>query len=137
MLYPGFAYRTNVIIHKFYEIFFHFLPSIIFDFILKLQGTKPIMVKIAKKIKIAAKSGEYFALREYNFEANNMRMLCKCLKQTKDDESFNCDVSKVNWDNYVETFLLGIRKFILKDDISSMTTARKKIRRYKICFFFY
>ncbi|XP_037911216.1 putative fatty acyl-CoA reductase CG5065 isoform X2 [Hermetia illucens] len=53
MLYPHFDFRTNRLMHRFYETFFHLLPAYVFDIILKWQGSKPIMMKIAKKLQIS------------------------------------------------------------------------------------
>lgn len=57
MLYPNFCFRTNRIIHTFYEWFYHFLPAMMFDVLLRLQGTKPFLLKIAKRYKAAADTG--------------------------------------------------------------------------------
>lgn len=57
MLYPNFSYRTNRVIHTFYEWFYHFLPAILFDVLLRLRGTKPFLFKIAKRYKAAADTG--------------------------------------------------------------------------------
>lgn len=57
MLYPNFSYRTNRVIHTFYELFYHFLPAIFFDVLLRFKGTKPFLLKIAKRYKAAADTG--------------------------------------------------------------------------------
>lgn len=57
MLYPNFSYRTNRAIHTFYEMFYHFLPAMLFDVLLRLKGTKPFLLKIAKRYKAAADTG--------------------------------------------------------------------------------
>lgn len=57
MLYPNFSYRTNRLVHRFYEIFFHFLPAILYDYYLKYQGLKPLFFNIAKRYKAAADTG--------------------------------------------------------------------------------
>lgn len=40
--YPGFSFRTNRVIHKFCEIFFHFFPAYVVDLLLRAQGQKPM-----------------------------------------------------------------------------------------------
>lgn len=128
MMYPNFSFRTNYHIHKFYEIFFQFLPAYLFDIVLRVQGAKPIMMKISHKIAIAAKIGEYFALRNFVFGNKNMRMLSAVVKECEDGKDFNCDISDMNWDQYVETYSLGIRKYVLKDDMDSMSAARSRVK---------
>lgn len=43
---------------------------------------------------------------------------------------FYFDVRTIDWKSYFDTYILGARKFILKDDISSLTVARKNLTRY-------
>lgn len=57
MLYPNFSYRTNRVVHRFYELFFHFLPALLYDIYLKYAGMKPILYNIAKRYKAAADTG--------------------------------------------------------------------------------
>lgn len=58
MLYPGFSYRTNRTMHRIIELIYHFAPAYVFDMILRVQGAKPIMAKIAKRFQMAADTGE-------------------------------------------------------------------------------
>ncbi|XP_044739879.1 putative fatty acyl-CoA reductase CG5065 [Chrysoperla carnea] len=129
--YPGFTYRTNRIVHKFCEIFCHMIPAFVLDILLRVQGGKPIMLKIAKKFKAAAKTGEFFALNEWHFHTKNIKSLIYDLRtHTSDHEEFECDITNgFEWDPYVKSYMLGIRKYVLKDDIDSLPNARKRLQR--------
>uniref|UniRef100_A0A1B0D6L7 Fatty acyl-CoA reductase n=1 Tax=Phlebotomus papatasi TaxID=29031 RepID=A0A1B0D6L7_PHLPP len=129
MLYPGFSYRTNRLVHKIVELFLHFLPAYIFDLILRAQGSKPLMMKIAKRFQAAANTGEFFAMHEWIFDNGNFRQLMRTVKEAKDGQEFNCDMTNMDWDSYVESYMLGIRQFVLKDGLESMKKARKKLNR--------
>lgn len=130
MLYPDYTYRTNLFVHWLYEIFLHYLPAIIFDFMLRLQGKKQFMYKIAKRFKLAADTGTYFAMHEWNFDTRNLRRIMRASRETQvDSHEFNCDMSSMDWDKYMEKYMLGIRTYVLKDDISSLPQARKKLQR--------
>lgn len=59
MLYPNFAYRTWRPIHMFYEHFYHFLPAICYDILMRIKGLKPICFTIAKRYKAAADTGNF------------------------------------------------------------------------------
>lgn len=130
MMYPNYKYTTNLFVHWLYEIFLHYLPAIIFDFMLRMQGKKPFMYKIAKRFKLAADTGTYFAMHEWNFETKNLRRLMQAARETQlDAHEFNCDMSDMDWDAYMEKYMLGIRTFVLNDDISSLPGARKKLKQ--------
>lgn len=88
------------------------------------------MMKIARRFKLAAETGTFFAMHEWNFETRNLRQIIMAAKQTQlDADEFNCDMSNMDWDKYVETYMLGIRNYVLKDDMSSMKSARLKVKR--------
>lgn len=128
MMYPGFSYRKNRFMHKIIELFFHFLPAYLFDIILSLQGSKPIMMKIAKRFQKAANTGEFFAMHEWIFENGNLKQLAANVRSMKDGNEFTCDMSNMDWDNYVANYMLGIRKYVLKDGLESMEQARSKVK---------
>lgn len=73
--------------------------------------------------------GEFFAMHEWNFDTKNLQELIHTTKQAKDGNEFNSDMSKMDWDSYVETYMLGIRKYVLKDELESLPSARRKLVR--------
>lgn len=129
-MYPKFRYTTTRPIHFLYEIFLHFLPAFLTDLVLRMQGKKPIMLKISKRFKMAADTGEYFSMHEWNFGVNNINKMTRAAQETQlDANEFNCDISTLDWDAYLEKYILGIRQFVLKDDMSSLSKARKKLKK--------
>lgn len=128
MLYPRFRYRTNLFIHRIIEFFLHFLPAYIFDIILRIQGKKPFMMKIARRFQKAGETGAFFASHEWIFENGNLRKLIGNVKMMKDGNEFNCDMSNLDWDAYVGNYILGIRKYVLKDGLESLENARQKLK---------
>ncbi|KAJ9591141.1 hypothetical protein L9F63_002296, partial [Diploptera punctata] len=126
MWYPGFTFRTNRLVHKICASLFHFLPAFIADLILRLQGAKPIMMKIAKKFQLAAKTGEFFSLHEWKFHCENLQAL---MRDAQDKTTFNVDISHMEWDTYVKYYMLGIRKYVLKDSSDTIPSAKKKLQK--------
>lgn len=128
MLYPHFTYRKNRFVHFFYEIFLHFLPAYLYDFVLRYKGMKPIMFKIAKRYKMAADTGEFFAMHEWNFECGNVKELINELDVAADGAEFACDVKRLDWDEYLKNYVCGIRKYVLKDDLKTLNSARRTVK---------
>ncbi|PSN30813.1 putative fatty acyl-CoA reductase [Blattella germanica] len=126
MWYPGFTFRTNRIVHKICESLFHFLPAFVADLLLRLQGATPIMMKISKKFQLAAKTGEFFSLHEWKFHRDNVSAL---IRDAQDKSVFNVDVSQMEWDTYVKYYMLGIRKYVLKDSSDTIPSARRKLQK--------
>lgn len=86
------------------------------------------MLKLCKRFRLAAATGEFFALHEWKFSCENQISLSKDMS-VEDRMKFSTDISKLNWDDYVKTFLLGIRKYVLKESLDSLPLAMKKLNR--------
>lgn len=130
LMYPDFFYTKSRFVHLVYEAFFHFLPAIAFDLMLRVQGKRPIMLKLAKRFKMAADVGKYFVLHEWEFQNKNVQRIIRAARETQlDAQEFNCDLTHMDWDSYIEKYMMGIRTFVLKDSIESLAKARKKLQR--------
>lgn len=75
--------------------------------------------------------GEFFAMHEWEFEVTNVHELINEIKKAHDRDEFSCDVAKVNWDQYLKMFVLGIRKYILKDDDTTLEKSRNTLNMYE------
>ncbi|XP_070154143.1 putative fatty acyl-CoA reductase CG5065 isoform X3 [Polyergus mexicanus] len=129
MWYPDFTFRTNKFIHAIMVAMLHFLPAFIIDLILRVRGYKPIMMKITKRFERAAKTGEFFAINEWKFCADNMTKLVKFVKASGHCNDFNVDIKSLDWDTYLHQYMLGIRKYILKDNPDTLNNARSRLLR--------
>lgn len=69
-------------------------------------------------------------MHEWTFETTNVMELLNEVSAAKDCNDFRLDISTMNWDEYIKHYMLGIRKYVLKDDISTFRSARKQITKY-------
>lgn len=88
------------------------------------------MVNIQKRLQGGLDLLQYYTTKEWNFTNKKIVEICSKLDPSE-KECFNTDVKSVQWETYVRDMLLGTRKFILKDDMSSMPKARRHLNRYK------
>jgi fatty acyl-CoA reductase len=71
---------------------------------------------------------KYFGDKEWSFHDTNIRSLLD--KLTPEDSAiFNFDIKQINWTEYLENCVKGVRQYVLKDDFSTLPKARK---RYKM-----
>nr|XP_012221034.1 PREDICTED: putative fatty acyl-CoA reductase CG5065 [Linepithema humile]XP_012221035.1 PREDICTED: putative fatty acyl-CoA reductase CG5065 [Linepithema humile]XP_012221036.1 PREDICTED: putative fatty acyl-CoA reductase CG5065 [Linepithema humile]XP_012221037.1 PREDICTED: putative fatty acyl-CoA reductase CG5065 [Linepithema humile]XP_012221038.1 PREDICTED: putative fatty acyl-CoA reductase CG5065 [Linepithema humile] len=129
MWYPDFTFRTNKFIHTIIVATLHFLPAFIVDLILRMRGDKPIMMKITKRFESAAKTGEFFATNEWKFYVDNMTKLVKFVEISGDCKNFDLDIRNLDWNTYLHQYMLGIRKYILKDNPDTLNNARNRLSR--------
>ncbi|CAH1107706.1 unnamed protein product [Psylliodes chrysocephalus] len=130
--YPGFTYRTSKTTHIVCATLFQIIPSVILDVYLCCVGKKPIMLKISKKFYDALLAGSHFSTNEWRFEDSTMRSLIKAVNAAPDGKYFETDIDDSNgfsWEEYVKNFNLGVRQYILKDDLSSLEQAKIKLNR--------
>lgn len=129
MWYPNFSHTTSRAINTFWEISLHFLPAFLYDLILRAQGRKTIMMKLARRFKMAAITGEYFANHEWQFVITQMTALHSAAESTVDSSVFPHWPANFTWEEYIGAYMMGIRKFILKDSTESLPYARTKLKR--------
>ncbi|KAI4454750.1 male sterility protein 2-related [Holotrichia oblita] len=128
--YPGFSYTTNRLMHYIYSVICQTLPACMFDLILYCTKRKPMMYKISRKFDKALEQGSFFSLNEWDFHTTTVKELYQAVESAEDGDNFNINMSQekgFDWDPYVKDFMLGIRQYVLKDDLSSLPKARVKM----------
>lgn len=84
-------------------------------------------MKVTKRFEKAAKVGQFFTINEWKFQVDNMRDLAKNVKVANDANNFNVDISTLDWDSYMHQYMLGIRKYVLKDNPDTLSEARSRL----------
>lgn len=96
------------------------------------------MVKVQDKLSKAVECLEYFTTHQWSFKNDNVRNLLQHLSPT-DRSTFQFDVSTIEWNEYVERYVLGFREFLFKQSPTSLPVSRKQMSRWVhvarlICF---
>jgi fatty acyl-CoA reductase len=71
---------------------------------------------------------KYFSVRDWKYHNSNVRSLLGKLTP-EDRDIFNSDIKQLNWNEYIETCVKGVRQHILKDDMSTLPFARKRYQK--------
>ena len=87
-----------------------------------------VKVHFYKKADRAISCLNFYMLRQWRFISENSIRLFEQLPPA-DRATFYFDVREIDWKKYVTDYVLGTRKFILKDDLSSLPIARRNLRR--------
>lgn len=91
------------------------------------------MFKLSKKMNQALEAGSFFSTNEWTFGSSSYQSLIEAVSHAEDCEEFTVDLTLgqgFDWDQYVGDYLKGVRQFILKDEMSSLPAARKKLNRF-------
>ena len=126
--YPGLTIRSNRFLHNVFVLLDHYMPAYIFDTISALTGGNRMMVRIYEKLHKATEQLVFFATRQWQFKSTNIRDLQEQLSEV-DQKTFCFDAKQIHWPQYLEDYYLGIRRYILKEENSTIPAARKNLKR--------
>jgi len=128
MWYPGGGFKSNLLVHKIDVVLYHYLPAYFLDFLARLSGRPPMLVRLYAKAHRAMSCLDFFTTHEWRFISENSIHLLEKMSP-EDRRVFYFDVRTIDWASYLETYALGTRRFILKDDPSTLPAARRHLRR--------
>ncbi|XP_022378428.1 fatty acyl-CoA reductase 2 [Enhydra lutris kenyoni] len=127
---PHADFTTNLIISQYWNAVSHRAPAIIYDFYLRLTGRKPRMTKVMNRLLRTVSMLEYFVNRSWEWSTYNTEMLMSELSP-EDQRVFNFDVRQLNWLEYIENYVLGIKKYLLKEDMAGIPEAKQHLKRLR------
>lgn len=126
--YPCGSFTNKKRLDDFYRITLHYIPGYVVDFITKICGGKPVIVKIFKKFDQAASVLKAFTSKQWKFSYDNRLMLMNELMTDEDRRLFNCDIKSLDWEQFCRGYVLGVRKFMLKEPMSNLNRARTNLK---------
>ncbi|XP_043288458.1 uncharacterized protein [Venturia canescens] len=133
--YPGGSLTSNKFYHHLRVLLFHLLPAYFLDTILVLMAQKPFLVRIQTKVTAGLELLVYYTTKQWDFRNNCLLELEKQMSP-EDRDTFFTDSRNIDWDEYMKMYILGTRKFCLKDDPSTLPQARKVFQYLRIADFF-
>lgn len=71
---------------------------------------------------------EYFSMQQWDFQTDNMDALWDKLSK-KDKEIYFFDMSKLDWDLFLQHYFRGIRQYLLKDPLETIPEALVRWKR--------
>ncbi|XP_003743167.1 fatty acyl-CoA reductase 1 [Galendromus occidentalis] len=108
----------------------HYVPVRIIDFGLRCARRQSNAFRLYQRLSNSMYLLEFFATNEWNFINTNTQKLFESLHPS-DKAEFNFDVRTIDWDSYVQTYCLGIRQYVLNDDLSNLEGGKSHLRRLK------
>lgn len=71
---------------------------------------------------------DFFMMHQWRFVSENPIRLLDYLSES-DRRIFYFDVRQIDWNSYIETYVSGARRYILKDDPSTVPAARRNLKK--------
>lgn len=83
---------------------------------------------VYKKMDHFVEFTAYYSTKSWTFHDTNIRSMLS--KMSKLDQSlFKFDMTDLNWYNYYENYVRGIRLYIVKDPLDTIPDGLKRIRK--------
>ncbi|XP_034665874.1 fatty acyl-CoA reductase wat-like [Drosophila subobscura] len=131
--YPFFHCITTLWLFPLAAFFYHTLPAYVFDLALWLSGRKPRLVKVYRKIHKTLGILGPFSRQSWYFDMRQTNQL-RAIMSEQDRSLYDFDMASLNWKEYFEKALLGIRMYLGKDPptTESLEQGLRVIRRLKM-----
>lgn len=117
-----FVYKIQVI---FFELFF----AAFFDLLLVMTGDKAKLMRILNKSHKTISVLGFFLSQDWKVSGSNCLRAHNRLSK-EEQQLFYCDLSNIDWKAFFFKYWLGIRKWGLREDLSNLQQAKKRLKRY-------
>lgn len=125
--YPRYQSTPNRWRLWFITLIQHYLPASLIDAYSLIRGKKPRMMRLYQRIHKAVNTLKFFTMHEWKFDMTNTLSLMEKMSP-EDLKMFNFDIRSLVWHEYMSNYVLGIRKYLMKEEESTLPDARKKLR---------
>ncbi|GFU39350.1 putative fatty acyl-CoA reductase CG5065 [Nephila pilipes] len=128
---PGGVVTSCKIVHGLCKFFLHYLPASVVDFFTLATKRQAKMVKSYKRIHGVMNHLQLYTTRKFSFTSQNLSILIASQRPI-DAEVFPIDQTKIDWNEYLENYVHGVRLYFLKESDDTLPLARKKLFRLQI-----
>lgn len=129
--YYSFWPTKNKYLFWLLNLLLHTIPGVFLDGIASLFGKTPMLTRVYSKLSKVADILEYFAGRKWKWSNENVQKLWDQLTP-EDQELYFFDVSQMRWEYHAEALCLGLRVYLVNDDIHTLPAARRKWQKLYI-----
>ncbi|XP_062276525.1 fatty acyl-CoA reductase 1 [Scomber scombrus] len=127
---PNVNLRSNPFTNQYWTTVSHTLPALLYDGYLRLTGRKPRMMKTITRLHKAMMVLEYFTSHSWAWNTDNVSMLISQMSP-EDKKVFNFDVRQLHWAEYMESYCMGTKKYVLNEELSGLPAARKHLNKLR------
>ncbi|XP_069702744.1 putative fatty acyl-CoA reductase CG8306 [Periplaneta americana] len=123
--YPTLKLLPSLLLFRISAIFVHFIPAYILDTVTRIFGGRPILVRLHTNVSNSLGRLAPFIFSEWRFQNSHTKEL-----QTKltgsDKETFNLDISNLNWEEYFVNMAQGVRMYLNNEHPRTLPAAKRK-----------
>ncbi|XP_059612391.1 putative fatty acyl-CoA reductase CG5065 [Phlebotomus argentipes] len=121
-------YFMDILFRIFTARRFKFVYTYLIKVCLCFNASSFRIFTILKKYNKLLRSTSFFATRQWTFADDNVRSLLKNLSP-EDEKIFNFDMANISWEKYLERYVFGVRKYLMKQDPQTIVKTKKKLQK--------
>lgn len=127
--YPGGSFKRNKFHDLLSRLFEHYLPALLLDLVCLSTGHKMQFLSIYRRLHKAASVVAYFSNNNFRFETKNTNQLAKFIQDPRDKQDLPLSIKELNWAEYSPNYVLGVRRFLLKESDETLESSRRSLNR--------
>ncbi|XP_012265501.2 putative fatty acyl-CoA reductase CG5065 [Athalia rosae] len=120
---PGTSVQTVRWIYSLTFWILQLIPALVIDGVLKLGGTKPMLLKLQRKIYMANFALQYFLVNNWKFLNNNLLAVSTSMSKA-DAETFGFQMGNFDIRDYFKNSVIGSKLYLLKEDMNKLVEAQ-------------
>ncbi|OQR79743.1 putative fatty acyl-CoA reductase-like [Tropilaelaps mercedesae] len=124
--YPRMDVAANQLHYKFRMFWSHYVPAQLLHGVLSLMGKPSNIARKYQRLVDTIEILRFFYVHDPVFKNLNNERLFTSLSDT-DKYLFPMLADSLDWDEYMTSYLFGIRYFLIKEDLSTVPAARKRL----------
>jgi len=128
---PNIAITGTPLVHQYWQVVSHYIPAILADGVSILIGAKPRFMNIYKKLDSSLQTMDFFVHHEWRWD-NEVFLKILHAVPAHERDVFHFDMKSINWDRYYRALTLGIKMYLVKDDMNELPKARRLVQRYRM-----
>lgn len=102
--------------------------SIAFDVMAMATGARPVLGRANNRLEGSIDDYAFFMTHKWSWTGNSKTDMIAA--QTPEDRAaVNLDVGSIDWPRYIENSIIGIKKFMMREDMSRVAVARANQKR--------
>uniref|UniRef100_H2Y506 Fatty acyl-CoA reductase n=1 Tax=Ciona savignyi TaxID=51511 RepID=H2Y506_CIOSA len=128
---PDLNIVSSKLVYRIMFFFKQYIPAYIFDAGLILMGRKPMLLRWTQRVTGTIGVLQYFVTNQWNWDNSSLVQLQRLMSEN-DRKMFNFDASVIDWEQYMDSYAKGTKKYLLKEDPMNYPAARRRIQRLRI-----
>ncbi|XP_050298925.1 fatty acyl-CoA reductase wat-like [Anthonomus grandis grandis] len=110
------------------SFFLEIIPAVFLDGAALATGNKPQLLSLYSKVLKLGDKVKFFGERDWEFDNENVQNLWLNLNKN-DQKLFPFNIASISWVLFSKNYSLGLRRYVLKEDDSTLEKAWKKHNR--------